>query len=328
MPLCIGICKDGTICRFKAKVGHSVCGKHMAQDQEPLAPTHCNHVMTNRQECGKLLKAGEVLCKRHQTTVTKRKNRHDAAHVWGEAIHLLWINRDTPGARQYLTTARANGAISVDWYEYYIVEIEHEIMFFEGIAPPGQVVKGQLHALSIDGQNVHTFAVATQTSTTMDLLLNTPVSSFQDTFHELYAAWDYTVPPVELRRIGKDMVRWYETDTCRAAGDYLYKRTLDGLWSRIRMSKDRDALAKRLREECAESVGMCCEGHLSRLCNVLVGFDSAFTSPISAGEMLQMKMAAIAELDVSVEHKVGKAWVVFQDLDTPMDERMSWLEAF
>ena len=72
---------------------------------------------------------------------------------------------------------------------------------------------------------------------------------------------------------------------------------------------------------------MCCEGHLARLTNVLVGFDEDIPAPVAVGEILQQKIAAIAALDVRVEEKVGQAWVVFVELNIPMEERMAWLDA-
>jgi hypothetical protein len=107
----------------------------------------------------------------------------------------------------------------------------------------------------------------------------------------------------------------------------LYKRALDGLWVRINESEHKDALVQRLWEECLDAVGVCCEGHLSRLANVLVGFDEEAEPEVSVGEILQQKMAAIAGMDVSVEHKVGHAWALFEELGVSAEERTAWVEA-
>jgi hypothetical protein len=63
------------------------------------------------------------------------------------------------------------------------------------------------------------------------------------------------------------------------------------------------------------------------LCNVLVGFDETVQPEISVGELLQQKMAAISGMDLSVEHKVGQAWTVFEELKIPMNDREAWIEA-
>ena len=85
---------------------------------------------------------------------------------------------------------------------------------------------------------------------------------------------------------------------------------------------------RRCWEECNEAVGMCCEGHISRLCNVLVGFDEAFQPPVPFGEILQSKMAAIAGMDVSEEEKRKLANAFFDEHKTPAEERTAWLDAF
>jgi hypothetical protein len=73
---------------------------------------------------------------------------------------------------------------------------------------------------------------------------------------------------------------------------------------------------------------MCCDGHINRLVNVMSGFDEQFAPEVPVGERLQQRIGLIAGKDIAVEHKVGEAWAVFEELKIPMDERMPWLEAF
>jgi hypothetical protein len=89
----------------------------------------------------------------------------------------------------------------------------------------------------------------------------------------------------------------------------------------------RGELVKRLWEECVESLDMCCEGHISRLANVFVGFDSAFKSPASPNEMLQAQIAEIAQMKLRLETKLAKANAVMDELKVPVEERAPWLEA-
>ena len=192
-----------------------------------------------------------------------------------------------------------------------------------GVDPP----KTDLEALSRDNQNVHTRAVNKQTADGVTALLETAVAVGQDTLGEIKGAWE-TRPSATRKSVLKDMSRWYKTATCREDDDYLYQRLLDGLWTRIKLSKHKDDLIQRLWEEADESRSMCCEGHISRLCNVLVGYDETFKAPVSAGEMLQQRIAAIAGEDISIPHKVVKAWEVMEELQIPREQRMDWIEAF
>jgi hypothetical protein len=161
----------------------------------------------------------------------------------------------------------------------------------------------------------------------MALLIGADVPTDQKTIAEITAAWS-DKPKLRVKKTVKDMTHWYKTQSCREDDDQLYKRALDGLWATIRESTYKTELIQRLWEEADESVQMCCDGHLSRLCNVLVGFDEAFKPEIPVGLLLQQKMAAIAEKEIAVEYKVGEAWAVFEELKIPRDQRLDWLEAF
>lgn len=200
---------------------------------------------------------------------------------------------------------------------------------------------GQMGRLAADGQNVHTTAVSTQTNSNVDLLLADPPENL-DTLRCIAGWWltkqrrDFE----EVWRVLEDVRHWYNKRTCRKTNDNLYKRVLDGLVMKVLMATDDtaqpdkakqtelyDELIQRVWEECSEAVGMCCEGHISRLANVLVGFDESFRPPVAVGELLQQKMAAIAELKVSTRHKLQRAMDVLEELRIPVEERAPWLEA-
>lgn len=127
------------------------------------------------------------------------------------------------------------------------------------------------------------------------------------------------------------MIGWYNQSSCRMPNDYLYRNTLDGLYLAIRNVQSDDTkieLFKRTFEECVESVGMCCDGHITRLCNVMVGFDDAFRPPVPIGDLIQSKMSAIAATDVPTEEKVRQATAFFNELNVPEADRTAWLDAF
>ncbi len=132
-------------------------------------------------------------------------------------------------------------------------------------------------------------------------------------------------------QVSSDINKWFNTKTCRAKDDNLYRKLLRGLVALIISEKDEERKSEMYRrcwEECNESVGMCCEGHISRLCNVLVGFDEAFQPPVSFGEILQSKMATIAGMDVTEEEKRKLATAFFDEHKTPEADRTAWLDAF
>ncbi len=191
------------------------------------------------------------------------------------------------------------------------------------IPPPIPEGLGEMGRLAYDTQNVHTREVNDNVSNSLDLLLavRDPVNGFE-------GYWSNFPETKENRKMHKDMKKWYDTESCRSDEDWLYRKTLDGLWTLIDRSPFRDELMVRLTQEADESVGMCCDGHIARLCNVMVGFDAAFKAPISPAEILGDKIAAIAALDLSVEAKVVEAWTAFEALHIDHETRKDWISAF
>lgn len=197
--------------------------------------------------------------------------------------------------------------------------------------PNNQRTLGQIAA---DRQNVHTTAVTQQTNAAMEKLLeaSTEFTSSVPAFELLSGKWLYmNLGWKDVRRVTDDMVKWFDKASCRATNDQLYKKALTGLVHLIRThssTETRNELYLRAFEECEESVDMCCEGHLSRLCNVFVGFDEVFQPPVSVSEQLQAKMGAIALLELSTEEKIQQATQVLNELNIPEEQRAVWLEAF
>jgi hypothetical protein len=199
--------------------------------------------------------------------------------------------------------------------------------------PPPAPPTGVLGALARDNQNVHTRVVSDQTNAATAKLRAVKVPESQQTEKTLALIWLGTLDVSFARYlpVSIDINRWFNTKDCREANDNLYRKLLRGLVALIGAEKEderRAEMYRRLWEECYESMNMCCEGHISRLCNVLVGFDDAFQPPVSFGEILQSKMAAIAGLDIPDEEKRRQANAFFDEHQTPAEERVAWLEAF
>lgn len=265
---------------------------------------------------------GLVLCKLHNTVVNRRRRERIAREALTDAIEMVWVFNDLDAARNILVVARAEGRLTGALDELYTEIFNDEVAMWRAQGPLPVIRPGNdLEALARDAQNVHTSAVNAQTNEQTKILLEIAVPADQSTLTEIAIAWG-ALHDVDV--VLRDMSRWYKIKTCREHHDYLYKRVLDGLWSRIKGNPD---LTQRLWEEATESVGMCCDGHLSRLCNVLVGFDDTFKARVPVGEILQQRLAAIAGEDTDVLLKVEAAWKAMDELNVPHDQRDAWIEA-
>ena len=133
----------------------------------------------------------------------------------------------------------------------------------------------------------------------------------------------------EIDDVIADMRDWGNRKTVIKPGENIYKSTLRGLWAKIKESPSRTELVKRLFEETSEAVGLCADGHVGRLCNVLVGFDPEFTCSLSPKEYFQNNIALISEnIHASLEAKIQQAKALMDEIGMPEEERQAWLDAF
>lgn len=190
----------------------------------------------------------------------------------------------------------------------------------------------ELHRIADDRQNTHDRHVRKQTDENVKLLMEISPPAGQKTIDEIRAVWTqiYRVPGRGVdERVYADMQKWYDTAQCHAPNDWLYRKVLDGLWARIKLTEDlkiRHELHKRLQQECAEAFMMCCEGHIGRLANVLVGFDDTFRPQVPIGLILQQKMAVIAQIE-NMDERFKQARELMAELNVPQEQAVPWLDA-
>lgn len=213
-----------------------------------------------------------------------------------------------------------------------IFENDDDDFMIGPIRPPPRT---ELEGFARDTQNIHTRVVTEQTNTALNILLNAEVPAGQKTVTESHmafmghiAARRITVDSLDvIVNVNRDVKRWYRVSSCRTDGDYLYKRTLDGLWAKIKSSSERQELEIRLWQEMIDSLGMCCDGHISRLTNVLSGFDEAFAPQLSPAELLQNRMAVISGMEGGIILQVAEALTAFKELKVPQDQWEAWIDA-
>lgn len=184
----------------------------------------------------------------------------------------------------------------------------------------------ELARLANDKQSVHTKIINEKTEQGIETILKTPVPSTQETLRDIaYFMFSKGYDALSRKAILSDSKQWYETSLCRTPDDYLYKKVLDHTWAKIVALKNEE-LKKRLIEEMNESVGMCCDGHLSRLANVFVGFTDDIEAPVSSGDILQTEMARISHIeDEEVRMREGRDLIM--RLGIPDETARPWLEA-
>ena len=196
-----------------------------------------------------------------------------------------------------------------------------------GIAPPPNTLAG----IAASRQSVHAPEVVQQAVRGADFLLKVKIPSGWDdeskVLDELKALW----PGEENAPLHADIRMWWNTPSCFAKDDKMYRRLLTGLWTYVKSEEDaerRKELEKRMFQECSEAVRMCCQGHTNRLVNVLSGFVPGveIVVPQPKGEILQQQFALIGAME-NAEERTRRANEVIAELALTADEAAPWWEA-
>jgi len=198
----------------------------------------------------------------------------------------------------------------------------------------------QLKDIVENEQSVHTVIVLKMTNEGIGILGSVPVLPGQKTLAEIGAAWlalpredlrldkeSYVVP--RIKYIIADMTEWGKRPTVMHKTENVYRKTLRGLWAKIKAADPEiyKELVKRLWEECSEARGLCADGHVGRLVNVLVGFDEEFKSNISPKEYFQNNMSLIANSTAPLAFRTEQAIKLMDEIGMTEEERGVWLEA-
>lgn len=315
---CSAITRRGTQCINHALVGGDKCGLHGRRRGEE----QCSIVLRNGSRCERGVIHGTDKCTLHRNLET-REYREEQRREYGKyvknAIVQVLEQRNINFQARPLTVD-----IGVRLFIDYGWNLEQVINYI--VLQLDAVGDKELAVISRDAQNVHTAVVSDQTNRGLDTLFKFRVPAGQDTLYEIRQMFE--LPLAARREVFEDIRRWYMTSFCREEGDYLYRRVLDHAWAAIKSqsSEQRSELTRRLYQECLDSLGMCCDGHINRIVNAFVGFIDDIRPQVSVGEILQERMAEIADVE-DVEERILRATAAFDELGINAEQAGPWLEA-
>jgi hypothetical protein len=120
----------------------------------------------------------------------------------------------------------------------------------------------------------------------------------------------------------------HDVDTVSNFG-VTYAELLSCVWTyaKTRPADLQREIAVRIAEEVLDGLGMCEQGKITRLTNVLRGFHPALDeiSVLSVGEQLQNRMAVISGMPA--EERRAAADAVFAELGVPAADQEAWRDA-
>ena len=183
-----------------------------------------------------------------------------------------------------------------------------------------------LRAFAEDAQSVHRSSVQNATHKAVVELLSRPAPpAEQDTLPEIVGVFN---TPTSLRWASpdaRDTVVTELTDNYfnATAFNIAYGRVVDYIWAYIRGHAEKTELVQRLAEELYEGRGMCANGKMARLINVLQGYDESLTTA-APRELFQQRIAELSSKPAAERESAARA--LFAEFRIPIAEHAVWLE--
>jgi hypothetical protein len=166
--------------------------------------------------------------------------------------------------------------------------------------PPRRKKAGELGKFSADRQNVHTTAAVNNTNTILDKILKIEVpadykwnmNTVSKTPGEVISECRLTIGAANTM-----MSKYTSSANVYNLGSGAYGRVLDCVWQYVRNSKDKADLCSIFKVELEDNIGMCEQGNLSRLANVLSGYLDGAGSIGGHAEELGREFPKLWEID-------------------------------
>jgi hypothetical protein len=183
----------------------------------------------------------------------------------------------------------------------------------------------QLAAFAADNQNVHTTIIVEKVKRMVQKILEIPVPLEYQT--------DTLKTPGEIilecnltkKAAWQMMSKYCEEVDIYELGIGIYPKILNSIWQYIKTSPHSDDLKKILKSEMQDNIGMCQQGNLSRLCNILSGYlDGLIVDDQSPREILAERLSTLqaqhpADMYIQARH-------LLEELMIPENEWEDWLE--
>jgi hypothetical protein len=190
------------------------------------------------------------------------------------------------------------------------------------IIPP----RNELAEIARDRQNVHTNAVVQKVKETIEKVLRIPVPLEYHT--DTLKTTGEIILECKLSKTAawQMMAKYCSDDDIYELGAGIYAKVLNSVWQYIKASPHASDLKKILASEMEDNIGMCAQGNLSRLCNILCGYIDGINSEVkSRNEIIGEKLALLMTIE-NVAERLASGLAILREHEVPHDERVEWLQ--
>lgn len=183
-------------------------------------------------------------------------------------------------------------------------------------------------AFARDKQNVHTTAAVKQIKHNINVI------------RQIFVPEEYRWNPTKISKTYREIVfdcdlspkgNWqFASYYCNNAQIYdleegIFGIMTDGVWQYIRDSEDKRCLINILKRELEDNIGMCAQGNLSRICNVLSGYLQGIGQQESISTILGREFPKLMEIEREPD-RLRQGERILRENNVPEAEWEVWLE--
>jgi len=189
-----------------------------------------------------------------------------------------------------------------------------------------QVDERPLANFANDRQNVHTTSAVTQTLKIVNEILKIPVPeeykwnmrTVSKTMSEIIS--ECNLSPASAWQM---VAKYCSDETIYDLVPGVYGKVLDSVWQYIKSSPDKEDLKKILTSEMRDNIGMCAQGNLSRLTNILAGYVECIVVEESIADKLGRMLPPLMEIE-DIPRRLDHAARIFKEVGLPNDQWEAW----
>ena len=190
-----------------------------------------------------------------------------------------------------------------------------------------QVDQRPLANFANDRQNVHTTAAVRQTMNTIKEILKIEVPeeyrwnmrTVSKTMSEIIS--ECNLSPASAWQM---VAKYCSDETIYDLVPGVYGKVLDSVWQYIKTSPDKEDLKRILTSEMKDNIGMCAQGNLSRLTNILAGYLECVVVEESMVEKLGRLLPGLMNIE-DIPTRLDAAVVVFKNIGLPQNQWEGWV---
>ena len=242
------------------------------------------------------------------------KTKQNIQNTYDEAINSIQDIDDI----DYLKEWRMNKQIR------RIHRLNGEMFIFEP-----QNINDDIRVFVNDKQNVHTKVIVDQSIEIIKRIREISVpqeyqwnkTKCSKTPADIILNWNLT-PQASFQM----MLKYCSDETVYESEDGIYGKVLDGVWQFIIASSDKECLIKILKQELDDNIGMCAQGNLSRLCNVVVGYIDNIKVKVNPIEELARLLPPLMEIEDKPE-RIREAKKILNEVGIVPEKWNDWLIA-